>query len=55
MFQSILVVWAVAFLAITATVYGRLQAKLLGAILVGVAIYTFWLPIIILALGNTIP
>ncbi len=56
MFQSILVVWAVAFLAIAATVYGRFQAKLLGIILAaGVAIYTFWVPIIILALGNEIP
>lgn len=56
MFRSILVVWAVAFLAIAATLYGRFQAKLLGVILaVGVAVYTFWVPIIILALGNEIP
>ena len=55
MFQSALVVWFVAFLAITATTYGRLQAKVLGAILVVVAIYTFWLPMVILALGNNIP
>lgn len=55
MFRSILIVWAVAFLAITATVYGKLQAQILGAILVGVAVYTFWVPVIILALGNEIP
>ncbi len=55
MFRSFLLVWVVAFLAITMTTYGRLEAKNLGAILVGTAIYTFWVPIIILALGNTIP
>jgi len=56
MFRSILVVWAVAFLAITATVYGKFSAKLLGAILAfGVAIYTFFVPIIILVTGNDIP
>lgn len=55
MFRSILIVWFVAFLAIAATTYGRLQAKPLGAILVGVAVYTFWIPIVILALGNSIP
>lgn len=55
MFRSILVVWAVAFLAVAATTYGKLQAKVLGVILLVVAIYTFWVPISILALGNTIP
>ena len=55
MFRSILIVWAVAFLAIAATTWGRFNAQLLGVILVGVAIYTFWVPIIILALGNEIP
>jgi len=56
MFQSILVVWAVAFLAIAATVNGKFSGKLLGAILLlGVAIYSFFVPIIILATGNTIP
>jgi hypothetical protein len=51
--------WVVTFLAITATVYGKFAAKalgaLLGALLGGVAIYTFWVPIIILATGRTIP
>jgi len=55
MFRSILIVWFVAFLAIAATTYGRLEAKPLGAILLVVAVYTFWVPVIILALGNTIP
>ena len=55
MFQSILIVWAVAFLAITATAYGKLAAQQLGAILLVVATYTFWLPVVIIALGNDIP
>ena len=55
MLQSILIVWAVAFLAITATTYGKLGAKELGGILVGVATYSFWLPVIIMALGENIP
>jgi hypothetical protein len=55
MFQSILIVWLVAFLAITATTYGKLKGQILGAILVATAVYTFWLPVIILALGNEIP
>lgn len=55
MFQSILVVWAVAFGAITATTYGKLPGKSLGLILLVTAVYTFWTPAIILALGNEIP
>lgn len=55
MLQSVLVVWAVAFLAITATTYGRLNPKALGAILVVTAVYTFWVPAVILALGQQIP
>ncbi len=55
MFRSILVVWAVVFLAIAATTYGRLGGKVLGALLVLTATYTFWVPAIILALGRTIP
>jgi hypothetical protein len=55
MFRSILVVWAVVFLAITATTYGKLQAKVTGSMLVGTAVYTFWVPAAILALGNKIP
>lgn len=55
MFQSILIVWAVAFLAITATTYGKMAAQQLGAILLVVATYTFWLPVVIMALGEDIP
>lgn len=55
MFRSILVVWAVAFLSITATTYGKFDPRALGAILLGVAIYTFWIPAWILVLGGTIP
>lgn len=55
MFRSILVVWAVAFVNVTATAYGRFNPRALGAILVAVAIYTFWIPASILVLGGTIP
>ena len=55
MFQSILIVWLVAFGAVAATTYGKLNGKVLGLILAGTAIYTFWTPVIILALGNEIP
>ena len=55
MFQSILVVWAVVFLAIAAVTYGKLQPKVLAFLLFVTAIYTFWTPAVILALGNEIP
>lgn len=55
MLQSILVVWAIVFLAITATTYGRLSGKILGVLLLGTAAYTFWLPAVLLALGEPIP
>ena len=55
MLRSILVVWALAFLAIAATTYGRLGARVLGALLLITAVYTFWIPASILAMGNTIP
>ena len=51
LFQSIMVVWTVAFLAIWATVYGRFQARWLGWILVFTAIWTFFLPDLRIALG----
>ena len=44
-----------AFLAITPTTYGKLAAQRLGAILLVVATYSFWLPVVIMALGNDIP
>ncbi|HEY3714668.1 MAG TPA: hypothetical protein VGL39_09090 [Jatrophihabitantaceae bacterium] len=55
MFHSILIVWLVAFLATTATIYGKLPGKALGAILTATAVYTFLTPAIILALGHSIP
>jgi hypothetical protein len=55
MFRSILVVWAIVFLAIAATTYGRLNPKILAALLFVTAVYTFWTPAVILALGETIP
>ena len=55
MLRTILIVWLVAFLAIAATTYGKLQAKVLGAVLAATAIYTFWVPALILVTGNNIP
>jgi len=55
MFRSILIVWLIAFLAVWATTYGRFSAKLLGWILLFTAVYTFWIPGILLALGRSIP
>ena len=37
------------------TTYGKLEAKLLGLVLAATAIYTFWVPALILATGNDIP
>lgn len=55
MLRSILVVWALVFLAIAATTYGRLGARVLGVLLLITAVYTFWIPASILAMGNTLP
>lgn len=55
MFQSILLVWVVAFLAVAALIYGKLKAPVLGSILVATSIYTFLLPAAILGAGHTIP
>lgn len=55
MFRSILVVWAVVFMAIALTTYGKVKGKVMGTMLVGTAVYTFWVPAAILAMGNTIP
>jgi hypothetical protein len=46
--HSILIVWVIAFLSVTATVYGKLPAKALGAILLITTIWTFFLPVILL-------
>lgn len=55
MFQSILVVWAIVFAAIAGLTYGKVPPKLLAALLFVTAIYTFWTPASILALGREIP
>jgi hypothetical protein len=52
MFRSILVLWAVAFLSVTATVYGKLPGRVLGSVLLVTATYGFFLPIVIAALSN---
>jgi hypothetical protein len=51
LFQSIMIVWTVAFVAIWATVYGRFQARWLGWILIVTAIWTFFLPAFRIAMG----
>jgi hypothetical protein len=53
LFQSIMVVWTVAFAAVWATVYGKLPAKTLGAILTFTSVWTFFLPALRIALGLT--
>jgi hypothetical protein len=55
MLHSILVVWFIAFLSITATTYGKLPGKALGVILTLTSLYTFLAPAAILALGHSIP
>jgi len=55
MFRSILVLWVVTFLSVAATVYGKMQPKILGGILLVTSIYAFLTPAFILALGHTIP
>jgi hypothetical protein len=55
MFHTILVVWLVAFLTITATVYGKAPAKALGGVLVITSGFTFFTPVILIALGHAIP
>lgn len=51
LFQSIMIVWTVAFIAIWATVYGRLQARWLGWVLTLTSVWTFFLPGLRIALG----
>lgn len=52
---SSLLMPAMMKLAITATTYGKLATQQLGAILLVVATYSFWLAVVIMALGNDIP
>lgn len=51
LFQSIMIVWTVAFVAISATVYGKLEARILGWILVVTAVWTFFVPAIRISMG----
>lgn len=53
LFQTSMVVWTVAFAAVWATVYGKLPAKTLGAILTFTSVWTFFLPALRIALGLT--
>lgn len=46
--HSILIVWLIAFWSVAATVYGKLPAKILGAILLVTTIWTFFLPVVLL-------
>lgn len=55
MMRSILIVWVIAFGSVALTTYGKLQPKALGGILAVTAVYTFWVPALILATGNSIP
>ena len=55
MFRSILIVWAIVFLAIAATTYGKFKAKNLAALLFITATYTFWTPAVYIALDKKIP
>lgn len=51
LFQSVMIVWTVAFVAIFLTVYGKFQAKWLGWILLVTALWTFFLPALRIAMG----
>ena len=55
MFQSILLIWVVTFATIAGVTYGKVQPKVLAFVLFVTALYTFWTPAVILALGNEIP
>ena len=53
-FTLILIWWAVTFLAITATTYGKMQGKVLGIILMITSLLTFFLVPVAWALGITL-
>ncbi len=54
-FTLIIIWWVIAFLSITLTTYGKMQAKVLGIILMITALFTFFLVPILLVLGVAIP
>ena len=51
LFQTIMVVWTIAFALVALTVFGRTGPKLLGWWLVFTAIWSFWLPGVMISLG----
>jgi hypothetical protein len=51
----IIIWWVVTFLAITMTTYGKLQARVLGIILMLTAIFTFFLVPVFLVMGWNLP
>jgi hypothetical protein len=53
-FQSNAILWSVAFFGIAAFTYGKLNAKILGGILMLVAIWG-WLPAVYLSVDALIP
>jgi hypothetical protein len=54
LFQSNAIVWSIAFFAIAAFTYGKLNAKIMGGILVLTAIWG-WLPAVYLSVDGIIP
>ncbi len=55
MMRSIIVIWGIAFIATWAHTHNWLSARIFGAYLVLVAIFTFFLPPALLALGHPLP
>jgi hypothetical protein len=53
-FHTTLIVWALTFLAVTAGVYGKIPGKVLGVILLVATLYTFFLPVVLLATTNAL-
>ena len=53
MFQSILIVWVVAFLSVAAVTYGKLKGQILGGVLTFTSLYTFLLPAALIGMGKT--
>ena len=54
-FTLILIWWTIAFLSITLTTYGKLQARALGVILMLTALFTFFLVPVFLVMGWNLP
>ena len=54
-FTLILIWWTIAFLSITLTTYGKLQARALGVILMLTAVFTFFLVPVFFVMGWNLP